>query len=80
MHFKKYSDVYVTNHFHGIVEPVGAPLVGARNVEQSSTMGQPQGIVPTVGDVMGAFKSLTTNDYIQNVKKNNWQPFNKKLW
>ena len=42
--------------------------------------GQPQGIAPTVGDVIGAFKSLTTNNYIQNVKQNNWQRFNKKLW
>lgn len=23
---------------------------------------------------------MTTNLYIQNVHKNNWQPFNKKLW
>jgi len=33
-----------------------------------------------VGDVVGAFKSLTTNGYIRNVKQNNWQPFNKRLW
>ncbi|SUB59661.1 Transposase and inactivated derivatives [Phocoenobacter uteri] len=26
------------------------------------------------------FKIMTTNEYIKNVKKNNWQPFNKKLW
>ena len=48
--------------------------MGAQNV------GQPRGIAPTVGDVVGAFKSLSTNDYIRNVKQNNWQPFNKKLW
>ncbi len=42
-----------TNYFHGIVESVGAPLVGARKMEQSSTMGQPQRIAPTVGDVVG---------------------------
>jgi REP element-mobilizing transposase RayT len=33
-----------------------------------------------VGNVVGAFKSLTTNDYIRNVKGNNWQPFDKQLW
>jgi len=33
-----------------------------------------------VGDVVGAFKSLTTNDYIRNVKQNNWKPFHKQLW
>ncbi|MBS9783239.1 MAG: transposase [Pasteurella sp.] len=26
------------------------------------------------------FKIMTTNEYIKNVKKNNWQPFNQKLW
>ena len=26
------------------------------------------------------FKTMTTNDYIRNVKTNNWEPFNKKLW
>ncbi|MCD6388665.1 MAG: hypothetical protein J7L69_04575 [Desulfobulbaceae bacterium] len=29
---------------------------------------------------MGAFKSLSTNDYIRNVKQNNWRTFDKKLW
>jgi len=23
---------------------------------------------------------MTTNDYIRNVKTNNWKPLNKKLW
>ncbi|TXK95032.1 hypothetical protein BMR02_01830 [Methylococcaceae bacterium HT1] len=34
----------------------------------------------TVGDVVGAFKSLSTNEYIQQVKSNNWPRFNKRLW
>ena len=47
--------------------------------------GQPQGIAPTsssktVGDMIGAFKSLTTNVYINNVKNYNWKPFNVTLW
>lgn len=74
---------------------VGVPLVGTQNAEQyqikqqpteqPQTMdqpqkGQPQGIAPTVGDVVGAFKSLSTNDFIRNVKQNNWRTFYKKLW
>ncbi|MFO7643666.1 MAG: transposase [Desulfosarcina sp.] len=52
-------------------QPQGiAPTVGIRNV------GHP----PTVGDAMGAFKSLTTNEYIRNVKNNGWPPFPGKLW
>jgi hypothetical protein len=52
-------------------------------------MGQPQGIAPaeikfdvnkTIGDIIGAFKSITTDKYINGVKNQNWKPFNKKLW
>jgi REP element-mobilizing transposase RayT len=45
-----------------------------------NTSPQPKQKIMTLGDVVGAFKSLTTNEYIRNVKQNNWQPFNKKLW
>ena len=34
----------------------------------------------TVGRVIQAFKSLTTNAYIQGVKNHNWPPFPGKLW
>jgi putative transposase len=26
------------------------------------------------------FKTMSTNDYIRNVKQKAWPPFNKKLW
>jgi putative transposase len=26
------------------------------------------------------FKTMTTNEYIRNVKQKGWKPFNKKLW
>ncbi|MCG2789888.1 MAG: hypothetical protein L6405_08100, partial [Actinomycetia bacterium] len=34
----------------------------------------------TVGDIIGAFKSLTTHQYIMGVKNNGWKPFEKRLW
>jgi len=71
---KLHEYIVMPNHFHGIVEFLETPLVGDQNVNQSSE------IIPTVGDVVGAFKSLTTNDYIRNVKQNNWKHFDKKLW
>jgi len=37
-------------------------------------------VAPTLGDVIGAFKSITTNEYIRNVKNKNWVPFNKHFW
>ena len=44
--------------------------------------GQPQGIAPTktIGDMMDAFKSITTVEYIRGVKNLGWQPFNGKIW
>jgi len=72
--------VVMPNHFHAIIEftqyrsaPCGYSLM-------PGIEGQPQGIAPTVGDVVGAFKSLSTNEYIQQVKQNNWVRFSKRLW
>lgn len=31
-------------------------------------------------EIIGAFKSITTNGYINCVKQNNWPPFRKRLW
>jgi len=37
-------------------------------------------VAPTLGTIVGELKSLTTNEYIKNVKQNNWSRFNKRLW
>jgi REP element-mobilizing transposase RayT len=58
--------VVMPNHLHGIII-VGAPLVGALNN-------------PTLGEIIGAFKSLTTNEYIRNVKTLDWPRFKGSLW
>ena len=47
--------------------------------------GQDAGHTPTrtqvrLGDVIGAYKSLTTVNYIRGVKARNWPPFPKRLW
>ena len=36
--------------------------------------------VPTLFEIIGAFKSITTNRYINYVKQNNWSRFRKRLW
>ncbi len=51
---KLHEFIVMPNHFHGIIEFVGVPLVGTQNTKGSQTAEQPQGIAPTVGDVMGA--------------------------
>ena len=34
----------------------------------------------TIWDIIWRFKSITTNEYIKNVKNNNWIAFNKIFW
>jgi REP element-mobilizing transposase RayT len=33
-----------------------------------------------LGDVIGAFKSLSTNAYIRGVRERGWPPFEKRVW
>ena len=33
-----------------------------------------------MGDVVGAFKSLTTVEYGRGVRKLDWPPFDRRLW
>ena len=87
------------NHFHAIMEIVGATLVVAPNnasvipdngfvIRDNESVddekGQPQGVAPTkpktVGDIVGAFQSIVTVEYIHGVKQLGWQWFNGKLW
>lgn len=65
-----------------IKKHVGAPLVVAQNtmvakntVDISNTIGANK-----IGNIIGAFKSITTHEYIMGVKNNNWLPFIGKLW
>ncbi len=34
----------------------------------------------TIGDMVGAFESITTVEYIRGVKTSDWQTFDRKLW
>ena len=47
--------------------------------------GNHKGLPPTtekksIGDIIGAFKSLTTNEYICGVKNGKFPPFEKRIW
>lgn len=70
------------NHIHGIISIVGAGFIPAHDISnnRATTRVAPTRTFPTVGDIVGAFKSLTTHEYIINIKKNNWPPFEKRLW
>jgi putative transposase len=68
------------NHFHGvIVNMVGATLVVAQGMMDD---GNRAGInpAPTLGDIVGAFKSITTHEYIRGVHESDWPPFDKRVW
>lgn len=74
-------DAYVVmpNHFHAIVRltagnhnnPVGAALVAAHDENDER---------PSLGNVIGAFKSITTNEYIHGVRNRDWPAFDRRLW
>ena len=57
------------NHMHGIILlndiSVGAGFTSAQND------GQPQGIAPTIGDIIGAYKSLVANGCLEIYKSKN---------
>lgn len=74
------------NHIHAIVVLVGAGLVPARTCagdERGDHEGRPYGDgrpPPTLGGVMGAFKSITTVSYTRGVKQSAWPGFRGRLW
>jgi REP element-mobilizing transposase RayT len=66
-------DVYqvMPSHFHGII--VVTENVDAQNIVVQNRK-------PRLGDIIGAFKSITTHDYILGVDNKNWPQFYKRLW
>ena len=83
--------VIMPNHFHGIIQiintnPVGADLRVCPDVQQrvypdnagDHEKGEHTG--SPLHTMIQWFKTMSTNEYIRNVKNNRWTPFNKKLW
>jgi REP element-mobilizing transposase RayT len=79
-------DEFVTmpNHIHGIimmtveVAPRGYPN---RVLEEPDERGRPHGVAPTaLGDIVGWYKTMTTNAYIFGVKNKQWRSFNNRVW
>ena len=63
-------DAYIVmpNHLHGII------IIRNNALMEATTR-----IAPTIGNIIGAFKSITTNKYIREVRNNNFAPFDKIL-
>jgi putative transposase len=93
---QKYKDIlldeYIVmpNHFHGIIMIIKDdyvredPYVLQRNKVVGDYVGADPRVRPqrniALSDILQWFKTMTTNEYIKNVKSKNWKPFNKKLW
>ena len=81
--------VVMPNHVHGIIvsdvvpvndgDIVGAGLVPALDVVPVND-GATTRVAPTLGDVIGAYKSVVTVQYARAVKTRGWSPFRKRLW
>jgi len=80
LHTDSHEYVVMPNHFHAIIEVENS--WGASQIK-----GQPQGFSyavenakKTLSDIIGAFKSITTVEYIRGIKTSSWQNFEGKLW
>jgi REP element-mobilizing transposase RayT len=81
------TDIFqvMPNHLHAIIiihnpEPVGAGLVPAHVTMPAHATRATTRVAPTIGEIIGAFKSITTHKYIQGVDEFAWPVFYKKLW
>lgn len=62
--------IIMPNHFHGII--LNVDVVGVDN--------QGEHVGSLLHRVVQWFKTMTTNEYIRNVKQNNWPSFSGSLW
>ena len=69
-------DAYVVmpNHVHGVV------FLGQTAKAADAFTGETGGDVPTLGDVVRVFKSVTTVEYGKGVRGMGWVRFEKRLW
>jgi REP element-mobilizing transposase RayT len=82
--------ILMPNHFHGIVVLVGADrrvcpdgLDGPGKLEKTADKRdlKPGGhIGPPLQKILQWFKTMTTNEYLKNVKNHDWPPFPGRLW
>ncbi len=62
------ESIVMPNHIHFIV------------VTKNHRIGQTHGSAPTLGKIVQWFKTMTTNEYLRNVKTIHWPMVDKRLW
>jgi len=73
--------IVMPNHFHAILFiTTESNRVGTSPTPTnfSDPVGVP--LVGTLGEIIGAYKSITTHEYILGVRGKNWPSFEKRLW
>ncbi len=86
--------IIMPNHLHGIIvitdktkpnaipsdasKRGGAMNTGEAGISRTPTEDAPHD--PTLGNIVGAWKSIVTDEYIRGVYHLNWQPFDRKLF
>jgi REP element-mobilizing transposase RayT len=75
--------VVMPNHLHGIislsmVDKISSNQIQGQALKPIQSLEKPKSV--KLGDLIGAFKSMTTHEYIQGVKQYNWPRFAGKLW
>jgi len=73
LNIELHESVVMPNHFHGILEILPLQLT---DLEESAEKTDNK----TLGEMIGAFESITTVEYIRGVKTKNWTRFEWKLW
>ncbi|MGB8648165.1 MAG: transposase [Anaerolineae bacterium] len=82
--------VIMPNHIHGIIVitdqsrrgvPVRPEGISHKDVPPGEWPPATDAThAPTLANIVGAWKSITTDEYIHRVRDANWTPFPKKLW
>ena len=73
--------VIMPNHIHGIIIINDQNGVSVRAIQcDCPTNVQTHWSAPTLGTIIQWFKTMTTNEFIMNIKSNKLEPFDKRLW
>lgn len=80
--------VVMPNHLHAVIVlgdtlvfgGPGAPTRGAPTPPGVGAFATVESSASSLGTIVGAFKSLTTHDYVQQVKRSGWPSFHDRLW
>ncbi len=76
INIKLHEFVVMPNHFYGILEIVAK----ADGIDLDRSINVLPKMIPTLGDMVGAFQSITTVKYIAAVKTKNRKRFDSKVW